>query len=125
MIGKIITDLLLDNADLLALVDRNNIYPYVANEKTSLPLIIYTIDKVDSTYTKDGWANDIVDFSVMSFSEDYKALQAIVAEVRDALELESSTGTLAIRLTGMVEGYNLTENCFQNRLLFRIQINNY
>lgn len=125
MIGIAITTLLKANEDLLDLVSEDNIYPYVADVDTSLPLIIYTIDTLDPEYSKDGWEDDIISFSVLSFSDDYATLQNIAKQVRQALELKYITGSKRIILTGMSEGFNITENVFMNKLTFKIEMVEY
>jgi len=125
MIGETIIKLLTDSAALLVLVPENNISAYVAQEDTPLPIIVYTIDTVDADYSKDGWVNDMVVFSVISVSDKYDTLQSIVKEVRDALEMQSDTGTLRIIMTGFQEGFNIAEDAFMNKLTFQVQINNY
>ena len=129
MIGKAIVSLLNANEDLLALVPAANIYPYVINEDTSLPAIVYTIDSLAPEYTKDGWVGDECVFSIISFSDNFSSLQDISMEVRTALELESGTNggitTERIYLTGQSEGYNITENVFLNRLTFSTIITGY
>jgi hypothetical protein len=122
MIGKEITALLKANSSLLALVPEGNIYPYVANEDTALPLLIYSIDSVNSEYTKDGWADDLIEFSVASYSEDYSSLQDIVSQVRLALEMKYITDSKRIIMTRFLEGFNITENVFVNKLTFRIEV---
>lgn len=123
MTGIIIADLLTKSEPLLALVPESSIFPYVADENTPLPLIIYTIDTVVPEYSKDGWIGDMVGFSVMSFSEDYAILQAIVLEVREALELEYDAKSQRIILTGQQEVYNINEDVFMNRQSFSVLIN--
>lgn len=122
MIGKLVVTLLRSNASLMALVPEDNIYPYVMNEDTPLPAIVYTIDSIAPEYTKDGWVGDEIAFSVISFSDNYGSLQDIAAEVRDSLELEEGiTEGITIRriyCTGQNEGYNIAENVFLNRLTF-------
>jgi len=125
MIGIAITGLLKANEDLLALVPEDGIFPYVANEQTPLPLIIYTIKDLDPEYDKDGWLHDDCAFSVISYSEDYANLQLIIAQVRKALELKNINGTHRIILTGFAEGYNISESVFRNELTFRIRIFEY
>ena len=129
MIGKVIKSLLVANADLLVLVPEASIFPYVINENTTLPAIIYTIDSSVPDYTKDGWAGDAMTFSVVSLSDNYNTLQSIVPEIRTALELERGTieGILIERIymSGMAEGFNLTENVFMNRLSFTVVVTNY
>lgn len=125
MIGLIIAKLLKANTDLVpALVATNNIFPYAANEDTPLPFIVYTIDSIESEYNKDGWAHDIVSFSVISFSDDYAKLQDIVSEVRTALDFIKDTNTGYIYLIGMVEDY-VIENIFFNKLSFKVEVNKY
>jgi len=125
MIGITIANLLKANEDLLELVNSDNIYPYVANENTPLPLIIYTINDLDPEYDKDGWLHDDCDFSVISYSEDYANLQLITVQVRKALELKNISGTHRIILTGFAEGYNISEGVFRNELTFKIRIFEY
>ena len=126
MIGKVISALLKANAPLLLLVPTGNIYPYVINENTTLPAIVYLIK---AEYTKDGWAGDDVTFSVISFEKDYAALQAIVTLVRTALELKSGTTASItywnILLESMMEGYNIDENVFLNKLTFSTRVESY
>lgn len=129
MIGKVIKSLLIANADLLALLPEASIFPYVLNEDTTLPAIIYTINSLESDYTKDGWNWDDITFSVISLSGNYNMLQSIVLQVRTALELKYATveGIVIekIYLTGMEEGFNLTESVFMNRLTFTVKMNTY
>jgi hypothetical protein len=124
-IGITIKTLLDANAALLALVPSARIFPYIANEKTALPLIIYTVDSLDPSYDKDGWIQDNCNFSVVSFSEDYANLQLIVTQVREALELEKTSATRRIVLTGQQEGYNINEGVFLNKLTFSVDIFDY
>jgi len=126
MIGLTIAKLLKQNTALTpALVAGDNIFPYIANENTPLPLLIYTIDSMDSNYSKDGWVNDEIRFSVISLSEDYASLQAIVKEVRNALLMRKDTNSQRIQITGMAEGYSITENVFMNKLNFDVKIDSY
>ena len=130
MIGKAIYNLLSTNATLIALVPATKIFPYVLNENTDLPAIIYTIDTLEPDYTKDGWVLDDITFSVTSLSNDYDTLQSIVAAVRDALEMISGTivGTTIIQhihVSAMIEGYSITEDVFANKLSFNVNVINY
>lgn len=125
MIGIAITNLLKTSEGLMALVSEDKIFPYAADVDTELPLVVYTIDSIDPEYTKDGWEDDLVDFSVKSYSVDYATLQNIAKEVRNALELKTFTGSKRIILTGMTEGFNLSENVFVNKLTFKIEVFEY
>lgn len=124
MIQELIVTLLKANTSLMALVDGDNIFPYVVNEKTKFPFLVYNIESKDPDYTKDGWAGDICNFSVISVSDDYANLQLIVAQVREAIELEGGTNTQRIIMTGQQEGFNLDEEAFMNKLSFRVKITN-
>lgn len=129
MVGKVIVSLLGANTDLTDLVSSDNIYPYVINENTAIPAIVYTVDAVSPQYTKDGWAGDDVTFSVVTFSADYGTLQSIADQVRYSLEWQNGTTEGIsynwIYLIGQNEGYNITENVFLNRLTFSVFINGY
>jgi hypothetical protein len=126
MIGKVIRNLLDDSAGLLALVPVTNMYPYVMNENTAVPAIIYTIDSMEAEYNKDGQVKDIYVFSVTSLGKDYAVLQTIVAAVRAALELKRGTtdgiSYEPIHLRGMQEAYSIAEDVFANRLTFEVNV---
>jgi hypothetical protein len=125
MIGLTIAKLLKQDSALLALVPTGNIFPYVANENTQLPLITYTVDSITSGYMKDGWTGDVVTFSVISYSENYASLQGIAKEVREALHMKTDSGTGRIETSGFQEGFNISENVFMNKLSFTVKINSY
>jgi hypothetical protein len=129
MIGLTIKNLLDNDGTLTALVPAANIFPYVINENTTLPAIFYTIDSLQPEYTKGGWVNDDIAFSVHSAAKDYPMLQNIVAAIRGALELKktgySTQDINNIYLVSQDEGYNFTEDCYQNRLQFRVILNKY
>ena len=125
MIGIAITNLLKASEGLMDIVSEDKIFPYAADVDTDLPLVVYTIDSINPKYSKDGWEDDLVDFSVKSYSVDYATLQDITKAVRGALELKTLTGSKRIILTGMTEGFNLSENVFMNRLTFKIEVFNY
>jgi hypothetical protein len=127
MIGKAIHTLLETNAALVALVPVANFYPYVMNENTVLPALVYTIDSVSPNYDKDNWHGDDYQFSVISFSTNYSNLQAIALQVRVALERKKGT-TDAIKYEyiyldsqteeGFIDG-------FSNKLVFRVNVIGY
>ena len=129
MVGKVIAYLLKENTGLMALVSEDKIFPYVINEKTHLPAIVYTIDSVDPEYTKEGWSGDDVTFSIVSFTNNYANLQSIVSQIRSALELKSGTYSgieyWNILLDGQSEGFSISENVFLNRLTFSTTITDY
>ena len=91
MIGKAIHSLLEANAALVALVPVASFYPYVLNENTILPALVYEINGVNPTYDKDTWHGDEYTFSVTSLSTNYSTLQTIALQVRVALERKKGT----------------------------------
>jgi hypothetical protein len=129
MIGKVIKSILSNDATLTALVAVDNICPYFLNENTELPAIVYIIDGLKPDYNKDGWVLDGCSFSVISLSNNYTSLQAIVAAIRDAMEL--TRGTIEgitiqpIYITNMDEGYDLASDIFANKLSFNVNVINY
>jgi hypothetical protein len=129
MIGKTIKSILAGNSTLIALVPAVRMFPYVMNEGTTLPAIIYTVDSLLPDYTKGGWMLDEVAFSVASFADDYSELQTVVSAIRGALELSQvGAGTQSINkiyLTGMDESFDQEQNVFGNRLNFSVKINAY
>lgn len=129
MIGKTIKSILAGNTALTALVPASRMFPYVMNEGTILPAIIYTVDSLAPDYSKGGWMLDEVNFSVASFADDYSELQTVVSAIRTALELnQTGAGTQSINriyLTGMDESFDPEQNVFGNRLNFIVKINKY
>ena len=85
MIGKTIKSILTTNSALIAIVPAVKMYPYVMNTDTDLPALVYTIDSVSPTYSKGGWENDLINFTVHAYAKDYTTLQSIVSAVRTAL----------------------------------------
>lgn len=129
MIGKTIKSILYNNGALTTLVPSSKIFPYVMDEGTQMPFIVYIIDSVEPEYSKGGWHKDDVTFSVMSFAVTYPALQPIASAIRTAMEWNrTGSGTQEIQniyMTGFDEGFILETNAFFNRLTFKVQINSY
>lgn len=129
MIGKTIKAILTGNSTLTALVTATKIFPYVMNEDTDIPCIIYSIGSIEPEYSKKEWVLDNISFTVTSFDRDYGDLQTIVSAVRGALELSSTgSGTQDINriyLRGFEEGYDVGADVFYTRLTFGVKINTY
>jgi hypothetical protein len=129
MIGKVIYSLLSTDATLTSLVPATKIFPYVLNENTDLPAIVYGISEVSPEYTKDGWALDGIDFTVVSISPSYSDLQDIAMAVRRAIEMEVGTvGAITIQhihMTGMNETFLQDVNVFTNEMSFNVNVINY
>jgi len=129
MIGKTIKSILTGDSTLIALVPAVRMFPYVMNEDTALPAIVFTIDSVSPVYNKGGWALDEVVFSVFSFSKDYAQLQSVALAVRDALELSTAgygTENIGnIYLIAVDEGYDQGADTFFNKQQFTVKTNSY
>jgi len=125
MIGLTIAKLLTEDTVLTALVPSANIFPLVVDEKTPVPYIAYKVDSIEPEYTKDGWADDLVKFSVVSISDDYAKVQNITKAVRDALEMNYDTGTKRIIVEGYSEIYNEEYDKFVTQLNFSIEVTSY
>jgi hypothetical protein len=129
MIGKTIKSILYNNGTLTSLVPTSRMFPYVMNEDTVLPAIVYTIESVSPVYSKGGWMGDEILFAVHSFADDYPTLQSIVSAIRNGFEWNrSGSGTQSIQnieLNSMDEGYDQNSDVFLNRLTFKVIINKY
>ena len=127
MIGKAIHSLLEANAALVALVPVTSFYPYVLNENTALPALVYTIDSVAPDYDKDNWHGDDYQFGVTSLSANYSNLQAIALQVRVALERKEGT-TDGIKYENIYLDGQAEEGFidgFSNTLTFRVKVIGY
>lgn len=128
MIAKTINTLLTGGASLVALVGTK-IFPYVMNEDTSLPAIVYTVDSLTPEYNKSSWSGDHIQFSVHSFAVSYTSLQDVVDAVRDAVELKatgySGQEISRIILIGQEEGFDNEAGVFYNKQTFNVKLNNY
>jgi len=129
MIGKTIKSIITTDVSLIALVPAVRMFPYVMNEDTPLPALVYTIDSIAPDYNKGGWANDSVSFSIHSFARSYDSLQSIVSAVRSALEMTNTgSGTQDIGMITLIsfeEGYDQGADVFYNKLTFNLIINTY
>lgn len=85
-IGKVIYSELIKNQNLTKFVD-NRIFPLIAEQTTNYPFVIYYRDSiVNKTFTKDGYCQDTVNFSVNCVATDYSEVLEIANEVRKTLE---------------------------------------
>lgn len=134
MTGQVIKKLLSESAELMELIPIDRIFPYVINEGTPLPAMVYTIDTINPEYTKDGWANDTISFSLIIFSENYATLQQMITLSRLALDFkfgdigitEEDTIKIGhIYFNSQSEGYSLAEDAFLSRLSFTVNTYNY
>jgi len=128
MIGKTITTILTGDSATTALVS-NRIYPILMEEDTSLPAIIYTVDSIESDYSKTEWANDFVSFQVKMFDKSYSGVNTLASAVRSALERTAGTYSTTIigqiLLNGYTEEYDLSGDTYIITLNFRTHVKQY
>jgi hypothetical protein len=128
MVGKLVNYLLTNEAGLTALVGTK-IFPYVINEDTTLPAVIYKVNSLDVIYDKDRWVNDEFNVTVSNYSVDYTQVENIAYQVRAALENKqgriNNITCNRIELIGQEEGFEITEGVYYNRLTFNIIVTNY
>ena len=105
--GEYLRDILLLNADIIALVG-DNVYPCIAPEDTAGDFIVYRRDKYTRDYTKFGLTSDVARIDVTAISEDYdRSLD--LAELIDGIlsgEHRSDNGLkLTFKLIDSNEGF--------------------
>jgi hypothetical protein len=129
MIGKTIKAILVADAPLMVLVPATKVFPYVVNENTTMPAIVYTIDSITPIYNKGGWANDVIYFSIYSSAKSYEELQPIISAIRTAVEFKNvGAGTQSINriyLDSFDEDALPDWIGFYNKLTFKVTINTY
>ena len=126
-IGKYIYYTLTEN-DTISQYVGFKVYPVIAEESTLFPFIIYRRSSISTTgYSKDGYSEDTVDFSVMVASQKYEESCEIANEIRKLLEKKFKVyDNMEIndcRMMGISESY--TDNAFVQSLDFQCVINKH
>ena len=71
LIGKTIYNKLLEDNVIQSYVE-GRIFPLVAEQSTNYPFIVYWRNEIQSiNYTKDGYGEDSVEFTVVAVSDKY------------------------------------------------------
>ena len=122
MNGTIIAALLRANASLLALVSTDNIFPYVANEKTQLPFIMYEILGTPE-YDKNGWVRDACSFNIFCLSNNYVVGSLIATQIRTALEFKETANYGRMLMTEFSESQD--DNIFVTQQTFSTYVYQY
>ena len=92
-LGDVLYNLLSNNVDVSAIVGTN-IFPFIAVEDIACPYIVYTLEGVDPTQTKDGQSPlDTVTVNIELYTETLEELE----------DLGNKTRTLLDRYGGIVE----------------------
>lgn len=103
--GKVIYKLLKDSAEVGAICG-NRIYPEVARQVETTPLLVYTIESANPSGTKDGTSSlDVVQFDVLCISTDYAQCMDLGTAARGALD----------RIGGMINGVPVQSIDFQSQ----------
>jgi hypothetical protein len=91
MIGKAIYALLQAATDVTDIVGTQ-VFPDMATQQAVYPFIVYTIDSVTPTDTKEGASKlDVVTVAVMSYANSYTTAQDLAGKVRIALDAKKGT----------------------------------
>ena len=125
MIGLGIANILENYSDLTDIVGTK-IFPILAKQRTSLPLVEYTIDTLTPEYTKTEWIGDDVDFSILCTALSYKLTTELAGEVRNAMELEAGAKNgitmQKVYMDGYTEDYDLDGSSYIINLRFRTRV---
>lgn len=122
LIGKVLYGRLKDIKQL-----EGRIYPVIAEQSTLYPFAVYYRTGLDSVnYTKDGYGEDSVNFTIAAVADKYYLSCDIANEIRKALELQrlvSDDMVISnVRLLGVDESYE--DNAYVQRLNFECKVNN-
>ena len=123
-IGKVVFSELSKNQTLSELVG-DRIFPLIAEQTTNYPFIVYYRDSIiNKTYTKDGYCQDTVNFTVNCVATDYSEVLDIANEVRKTLEkqkIENENMTIYnCRVNTIDESF--TDNAYVQTLSFNCTI---
>lgn len=96
MIGKVIYDLLSNDATVSAAVSTR-IFPDTVPQNTEFPYVSYTVISTLPTNDKDGASQlDVVSVQVDIYSRNYSTTQDIAAACRSALDRYSGTNNSVV-----------------------------
>lgn len=112
---------LLSNDDIIKDYVDNKLFPLVAEESTTFPFIIYRKTNIQTDYTKDGKAFDVVDFSITVIANDYITTVDICERIREIIELKRNSYFRLIHLSNVTEDY--IDNAYIQELQFTAKIN--
>ena len=125
LIGKHIYSFLKNDATISGLCG-NRIYAVVAEQGTNYPFIVYYRSTVQSNnFTKDGFNEDSVEFSVIAVSDKYNTSVDIANQIRKVLEkrrLDCSDMIISnVRLVDIDESWS--DNAYIQTLNFTCTVN--
>lgn len=125
LIGKTIYNKLLEDNVIQSYVE-GRIFPLVAEQSTNYPFIVYWRNEIQSiNYTKDGYGEDSVEFTVVAVSDKYNVSLRIANQIRKVLEIRKIASedmiVSNIRLVGIDESWS--ENTYIQTLNFSCTVN--
>lgn len=86
LILKYIRAILLENEEVMALVDADNIFCLLAHADTKLPYIVMSRNSIQTQYTKDRAFDNTVQFTINVVAESYIDSIELANAVRHAIE---------------------------------------
>lgn len=126
-IGQYFLQLLENDTELTQMLGEGKIFPLIAKEGTLYPLVVYTRDNVQTTYTKAypaiHWDNT-VSISYRVYSDKYDEALDIANKIRNVLEGHSFTGQdikiNEIQLSGCYEAF--ADDAFVETITFSTMV---
>lgn len=86
LVGKYLRKILIENNELMELIDKNKIFPLLANADTTFPFITYLRVNLTPIYTKNMLSDNNTSFIVRVVSDKYEQSLDIANAVRHSLE---------------------------------------
>ena len=125
LIGKTIYTKITEDEEIQSYVS-GRVYPLIAEQSSSFPFIIYWRNSIQSSnYTKDGFNEDFVEFTVVAVSENYTQSLMIANRLRKILEVRKITGEdiviTDIKMVDIDESWS--ENSYVQTLNFTCTVN--
>ena len=125
LIGKDIYEKLMGDATIQSYVE-GRIFPLVAEQSTKFPFIVYWRNEIQNVnYTKDGYNEDLVEFTVVAASDKYNVSLRLANQIRKVLEVRKIASEdmiiSNIRLVGIDESWS--ENTYIQTLNFTCTVN--
>ena len=125
LIGKAIYNVLMEDETIQRYVS-GRVFPLVAEQSTNYPFIVYWRNGVQSVnYTKDGYGEDSVDFTVLAVSDKYQVSILIANLIRMVLEkrriISEDMLITNVRLVGIDESWS--DNAYIQTLNFQCTVN--
>lgn len=125
LIGKTIYTKITEDEVIQSYVS-GRVYPLIAEQSSSFPFIIYWRNSIQSSnYTKDGFNEDFVEFTVVAVSENYTQSLMIANRLRKILEVRKITGEdiviTDIKMVDIDESWS--ENSYVQTLNFTCTVN--